>query len=521
MSDADVVVVGAGAAGCVAAARLLQRGAGSVLLVEAGGPVRDLRSQVPLAFLPLLRSAEVVAPVLTAPGPPGFGSEPWLRGRGLGGTTAINGMLHLRGSAEAHDAMAAAGLHGWSWSAMRPIYDALEQVLQVSRPMPVDPLTDAMFAAAAASGIDAVADVCAADGERIGPVPSTIRGGRRVSAADAFLRPARRRGLRVMTGATAERLLLDGTRVRGVRLVGRQGIVDVHTDGAVVLAAGTIGSALLLQRSGLGPPQVLRRAGIDVVVAHPRLGEGVVEHRAVTLKAGVRDGLGHNRALGSHRGRLRALIAYLCDRGRSRLARGPFDLVAMVRAASTGPADALLLLTGLCLDETGTAPAAFDGLTIQGYGLRPTSRGSIHLSGAGLADPPALTMRHLEEAADRAVAAGVLARARTLIAAPPLRDLVTAEVAPGPDVTRIDDIVRYVRRSGAGIYHAVGSCAMGADDDAVVDAALRVRGVDGVRVADASVLPWMVSGASAAPAMAVGWRVADLLVAAGSSPGAG
>ncbi len=522
--EADYIVIGAGAAGCALASRIVQQRLGTVLLVEAGGRDRDPRLHVPMAFHLALQQRRLTHRYAAQPVMAGGSSETWVRGRVLGGSTAINGMVYARGEPADYDALEAAGNPGWGWADMLPIFLAMEDhgpgdgsSRGPRGPLPITTsplegqLPHAVIQAAVTCGLAHVEDVNASSGERIGSTPSTIRNGRRVSAARAFLADGSGPALRVLTSTTAGHLLFDGSRVVGVRVRRRGSIVDLCARREVLLAAGTLESPLLLERSGIGRPEVLHRAGVELRVEQPHVGERVVEQRAMTVKVRVRAGLGHNERLATRGRRLAATVRYLgCRTGV--LARGPFDLLALVHASEEADRpDAQLLVASMSTDDTGLALADHAGLMIQGVPLRPTTRGSVHITGPGPRDAPRVVPRFLETDHDRQVTAGILRRARELLATDPLRDLVVQELAPGAATVSAEDAVGYALATGAGIYHAVGSCAMGPNQDDVVDASLRVRGVEGLRVVDASVLPTMVSGGTAAPTMAVAWRGADLI----------
>jgi choline dehydrogenase-like flavoprotein len=531
--EADYVVVGAGAAGCVLAERLSRDPSVSVLVIEHGGPVRNPLLRVPKSFYAAMRRARYTHRYPVRLG--GSGSETWVRGKALGGSTVINGLLYVRGDPVDYDELAAEGNPGWGWADLLPVFLAMEDhalgasarrgvggPLHVSVTDADDEVLDAIQEAAAGLGIPQVEDLNAAVGARIGYTPVTIRNGVRVDAAGAFLAPATRRPNVVVADRTrAGHLLFDGDRVVGVRARRRGQLIDISARREVVLAAGALESPLLLERSGIGRPEVLRRAGVPVRRESPRVGEGLVEQRSITVKARLRPGLGLGPRLGTRAKRLLAAGRYLVDR-RWPVGAGAYELAALIAAGGSatpgGSAaqhsdrpDTQLLFRPLTTDDTGLGIAPHAGLLAQGYALRPTTAGSVHISSAAPGSAPIVDARFLETEHDRQLAARILDRERELLATAPLAALVVEELAPGPGVSAPAAVAGYALATGAGIFHAVGSCAMGPTDEHVVDSRLRVRGVPGLRVVDASVFPRAPAGAMAAPVMAAAWRAAQLI----------
>jgi choline dehydrogenase-like flavoprotein len=519
----DYIVVGAGAAGSVVAGRLAAESDASVLLVEYGGAGRNPLLRVPKGFYYTLRGNRYLYRYPTAPAAPGGRPETWLRGRVLGGSAAVNGMMWATGAPGDWDDLERRGNPGWGWSDIEPAYRALEERLGVSVTESDEPVTGAILQSAKVYGWEHVADFNAHDGERIAFTPSTIRKGRRVTSYRAFIHPERasprtRRNLTVATRARAECLLFDspaGTRVTGVRVRHGAGTTrDVIARREVIVCAGTVETPLLLERSGIGHPDILGLLGIAVRAASPNVGERVSEQRAVVLQVRLTDDIGPGRRVASLGGKAREALRYLRS-GQGTLATAGYDLVCQFKS-SPGLArpDVHGLFTPMAIDPASPELklARYSGVLFVGYGIRPGSFGTVHSSGASPQDPPVITARYLQDAADRAATGAVLGVARAVLGGGPIADLIGGEDFPGPAVATPEDVVRYALATGTGIYHAVGSAAMGPGGGDVVDAALRVRGVSGLRVADASVLPVQVSGGMAAPAMAIGWRAADLLL---------
>ena len=509
----DYIVIGAGAAGCALAAGLCEQPGVTVLLVEHGGAARNPLISVPRAFYFTLRSKRYTHRYETLPIAGGW-AETWTRGRGVGGSTLVNGMMWVRGADVDFSSLEATGNPGWGVDAFASAYESLERRLGISVPATQDDVTDALFEAAGSLGLRRTDDFNTSDDERIGFTPATIRDGRRVSAA-ALLGPARRGGrLTVMTGARAERVLLDGTHAVGVRMQHRGRGVDVHAKREVILAAGTIESPLLLERSGIGRPDVLATAGVQMVVESPHVGERVIEQRAVSMQVRFRGRIGTTERLNTRPKQLVAGACYLANR-RGPVATSGYDVVSAFRSSPhVDRPDVQGVWVPMAVDETSDEMrlAPYSGMLFTGYALRPTTTSSVHLSALGMNGRPVIEQRYLDDDAERAATGSILDHARQVVSTSPLADLVESEVFPGPSVETPDDVVRYALASGGGIYHAVGSCAMGPADDDVVDHQLRVRGIEGLRVVDAAVLPRQVSGNSAAPVMAVGHIAAGMIL---------
>jgi choline dehydrogenase-like flavoprotein len=406
-------------------------------------------------------------------------------------------------------------LGGWGWADIGPACKALESRLGVSITESAEPVTRAIIESATQYGWAHVNDFNAHDSERIAFTPSTIRNGRRATSYRTFARPASHRGtLTIATRTRAGYLLFDGARVTGVRASHRTSVTDITARREVIICAGTVETPLLLERSGIGHPDVLGPLGIPVRAASPHVGEHVAEQRCVTLQVRLAGDIGPGRLVASPGGKAREAIRYLRS-GSGILATAGYDLACQFKSdPGLARPDIHGLFAPMAIDPASRElrVARHSGILFVGYGIRPGSFGRIHASGESPGDPPVITPRYLETGEERAATGAVLGIAREVLARGPVADLVAGEEFPGPSVAAPEDVVQYARQAGTGIYHAVGSAAMGAGDDDVTDTSLRVRGVSGLRVADASVLPGQVSGNTAAPAMAVGWRAADLIL---------
>jgi choline dehydrogenase len=539
----DYIIVGAGAAGCVVAGRLAAAGRRpSVLLIEYGGrPVNPLL-HVPKGFYYTLRGDRYLYRYVTSPVTRESGPEVWLRGRVLGGSAAVNGMIWTRGAPADWDGLAARGNPGWSWADALPAYLAIEDhslggseargaggPLGISVTDTKDEVSAAILQSAVRYGWPHVKDVNAEDTERIGFTPSTIRAGRRTTSYDAFVRPVLARqavgrarnhraagGLTVITRTRADRLTFDGRRVTGVKTIDAKGAVtEVTARREVILCAGAVETPLLLERSGIGDPALLRKHGIDPVAESPNVGERLIEQRGVAIQVTLKHASAATRRLGTPAGRAREALEWLAT-GKGLLSTGGYDLVCQFKSSATAARpDVQGLFVPMALDTASKDMrlARHPGVLFMAYPIRPETTSSVHVSGGAPQDPPVIRARFLETDSDKDTVAPVLEIARAVLAQEPVSALIRAEEFPGPSVASRQDTIEYSRRTGTGIYHAVGSAAMGPGDDDVVDPRLRVRGVEGLRIADASVLPVQVSGNTAAPAMLVGYRAADLVLA--------
>lgn len=497
--EADYVVVGAGAAGCVVASRLSADPGRSVLLVEYGGrPLSPLIS-IPKGFYRTLRGDRYLYRYETA------NHEAWLRGKVLGGSTAVNGMMWARGAPADWDALAARGNPGWAWDDIAPAYQAVERALALSVP-PAGEITEAILGSARSYGWAVTDDFNSLDTERIGLTPSSIANGKRVTAYSAMIRSVEKRpNLAVATRTRAARLLFDGRRVTGIRTAGG---ADIRARREVIVCAGAIETPLLLERSGIGRPDIVGSLGVRLVAGSPNVGERLIEQRGLALQVRLKRG----RRLTAAR-QVTEALKYLGTRG-GLLSTGGYDLACQFKSSpALERPDVQGLFAPLALDTASEDMrlARHPGILFMGYPIRPSTPGSVHASGPAPGDPPVIDARYLATESDRAAAGAVLEVARAVLRQGPVADYAEEEEFPGPSVATPEQAVRYSLASGTGIYHAVGSAAMGPGPSDVTDPRLRVRGTDGLRVADASVLPVQVSGGTAAPAMAVGWRAADLI----------
>ncbi len=526
-STYDYIVVGAGSAGAVLAARLSEDGRFRVLLLEAGP-----RGRSPWVHLPIGYGRTMFHPVLnwrfsTEPEPELAGRRVyWPRGRCLGGSSAINGLIYIRGQPADYDHWAALGNSGWGWREVLPFFLRAESndrgadawhgasgPLAVSDIGEAHPLMDAVIAAAGRLGVPHNPDFNGAVQEGVGYFQLTTRNGLRCSTATAYLRPARRRpNLRVEVDALAVRVLFDGRRAAGVEY--RTGLRSHRALAAreVVLAAGAVKSPQLLELSGVGDASRLRQLGIPLVHHLPGVGENLQDHLQLRVLYRVSVPFTTNDALRTWRGRARIGLEWLLHR------RGPLavginqgGLFTRVLPESTTP-DVQFHFATLSADLAGARPHPWSGCTFSVCQLRPESRGSIHIRDADPWTAPLIRANYLSHETDRRAAVAALRFTRRLAAAAPLSPFLAAEYRPGTAAASDEDLLQFARTHGATIFHPVGTCRMGSDALAVVDHRLRVHGVAGLRVVVASVMPTLVSGNTHAPTVMIAEKAAAMIL---------
>jgi choline dehydrogenase len=530
MPEYDYIIVGAGSAGCVLANRLSEDRRIRVLLVEAGGSDRHPSLHIPKALKFALQNRQRSWAYETEPFGPTAKSEEWVRGKGLGGTSSVNGMMWNRGSASDFDSIEQLGNPGWGWNTILPIYKQIEDhqlgasvMRGVKGPLPItmparsEPVCEAVLRSADRIGLKWMDDPNSSDEERIGYCPGNIRRGMRISAARAFLRPAMRRpNLDVAMRTSALRLLLEDDRCAGIQVAHRGASSEIRASRDVILSLGSIATPQLLELSGIGGVTVLESAGVRVRVEARNVGEGLREQRAVASQWRLKPGLGYNEMLSTLPRQLRTGVRYLIMRN-GPLATPAYDVIGFCKTQDDSQRpDGMLLIAPFSVakdEQIAKLSLEFDaGLNIIAYPLRPESTGSVHITSSNPLTPPRIDPGYLSSERDQRITVALLRKIREITATEPLASLVESETFPGPEVLRHNDVIDSALSGGSTAYHTVGTCVMGPNDDDVVDSELRVRGVSSLRVVDGSIFPVMPAGNTNAPILATAWHAADLIL---------
>jgi len=511
----DIVIVGAGTAGCVLASRLTENPDLSVLLIEAGPHSRKLETRIPAAFSKLYRSAvdwgDSTVPQLELDGR----EIVFPRGRALGGSAVINAMMVLRGHPADYDAWAADGCPGWSWvEAERAFRRSAQDGFPRTDLRGRHALTEAFVHAAHSTGIPLNSDLNGADNAGVGFVPVSQRNGRRFSVVDGYLRPARRRpNLTVVTGALVTRVLVERGRARGVayRLPSDASRdEEALAEREVVLSCGAIGTPHLLQLSGIGPREPLERAGVEVVRELDGVGANLRDHLAGGIFALTRgaDTLASAESF-------RNLLTWALF-GRGPLTSNVGEAAAFVRTrAHLAAPDLELLFAPVLFEEEGLKQPTEDGLTLAVVLLQPKSSGTVTLRSSDPLELPAIDPRYLTDPGGEDVRTLLqgLRLARRVLAQEPLAEFVASELLPGSEARTDEALVAHLRATSQTLYHPAATCRMGTDPRTVVDPRLRVRGIEGLRIVDASVMPHLPSGHTNWPTVMIAERAAELVAA--------
>ncbi len=522
--DADFVIVGAGSAGCVMAARLSADPRTRVVLLEAGPPDTHFWIHVPLGYGKTITDKRVNWCYETEPDLNGRRFF-WPRGKVLGGSSSINGLVYIRGQHEDFDHWRQLGNTGWSFDDVLPYFRRAEDKLgggdefhgtggplAVSDIHPYDPISKAFIKSAIDLGFPRNDDFNGATQEGAGYYHLTTRHGRRCSTAVGYLRPVMKRpNLRVITNALTESVVLEGRRAVGVTFRENGVARTARAAREVILCGGAINSPQLLLLSGIGPAAHLAQHGVAVRHELPGVGRSMQDHYQARIVEKCRFPITVNDIMLSKAAMLRTGLQYFLQRkGPLTIAAAQAGLFARTRPELATP-DVQYATVIFSADRPAEGLHKFSGFSLVVYQLRPESRGYLELRSANPADPPAMHPNYLATETDRRTIVDGLKLARRLLGTPDMQHFITSEYIPGDAVQTDEQLLEYARQYGGTVFHPTSTCKMGSDPMAVVDAELRVHGIGGLRVVDASIMPAVVSGNTNAAAIMIAEKAADLV----------
>ena len=531
----DYIVVGAGSAGCVLANRLSADPAKRVLLLEAGGRDTSPMIHIPVGYAQTLKDPKVNWLFETEPDP-GTGDRVhvWPRGKVLGGSSSINGLLYIRGQREDYDGWRQMGCAGWGWDDLEPYFLKSQNQeragmtghgtggpLNVSDVTQRHPVSDAVIDACEQAGIPRNDDVNSSRQEGATYYQLTVKNGRRCSAAVAYLNPVKSRpNLTIETGALARRVLFEGRRAVGVEFAQGGEVRTAHANAEVILSGGAVNTPQILQLSGVGPGELLQAHGIDLVSELPGVGENLQDHYVVGLRYRLKPGVISVNEMTRGPRFIGELFKYVFQK-KGLLTLSAAHIAALVRTRpELATPDVQYHILPATMDAEKMAEEQvmelerLPGLTIAPCQLRPESRGRIRIKSPDPAAYPAIHPNYLADPLDQQTIVAGLKWGRKIAAQKALADYVDHELEPSALAKTDADLLQYARETGTTIYHPVGTAKMGADPMAVVDNRLRVIGTERLRVVDASIMPRLVSGNTNAPTIAIAEKAADMILAA-------
>ncbi len=529
MADYDYIIVGAGSAGGTLAARLTENSATRVLLLEAG-PASHPYSRMPLSF-GLLIDNPAANWLYTSDPEPGTANReiPVPRGKLLGGSSSINGLVWVRGQPLDYDTWAQMGNRGWSWREVAPLFTRIETFVDgdgsngrgLSGPLKVstvpdqNPLYDALFRASVAAGFKLNPDYNSEDQEGVVKTQTSIFKGRRMSVAHCYIEPAMKRpNLHVVTEAMTLRVLLEGKRCVGVEYEKLGKAYQVRAK-ETILSAGGVASPQILELSGIGRPELLMKHGIKVLHELPAVGENFRDHINARIVWRVKDPKVSYNHMARGLGAVTQFMKYVTTGGGfMSLPSAPLLAFLRTRPELATPDVQMHIVPYSIKDPKTRKLQDFPSMTISVYQLRPESLGSIHIRSADPKAQPAIRFNFLADPIDQAAMSEGFRMIRRIVDAAPMDVYRGEEYSPGPQVATDAQILDYIRNNSQTAYHPIGTCRMGPGPNTVVDDKLRVHGIGGLRVADASIFPTMPSGNTNAPSIMVGEKAADLLRAA-------
>ncbi|MBP6018706.1 MAG: choline dehydrogenase [Burkholderiaceae bacterium] len=530
MRTFDYIVVGAGSAGCALAGRLVENGGGSVLLLEAGPADKNIWVHIPIGYGKTMFNPNYNWQFESEPVPELNGRNVYQpRGKTLGGSSSINGLVYVRGQAEDFDDWEKLGNDGWGWRDILPLFKRSERNergaseyhggdgrLGVSNIRGKHELVEAFIRAGEENGIPRTDDFNGAKQEGVGYYQLTTRNGLRCSSAKGYLRPLRGNpDLTIETEARALGLIMEGRRAVGVRYMQNGKVVEARAAKEVILSAGAFQSPQLLMLSGIGAADELAKFDIPLVHDLPQVGKNLQDHLQVRLIYKCTKPITTNDSVRTWWGQALIGMRWIFFKA------GPVaagiqlgGMFARARPEATRP-DVQFHFGTISADMAAGKPHDFSGFTISMCQLRPKSRGYVGLKSADPLAAPLIQPNYFSEQEDRDTMLAGIQLTRRLVESSAMQPYIAEEFRPGPSMKTDEDMIRFVREQGTTIFHPVGTCRMGNDADSVVDTSLRVRGIAGLRVADASIMPLLLSGNTNAGSMVIGEKAADLILNAG------